>query len=251
MLMISVVNLNENKIGCMLQQQIINHLFYADDLVLFSPSVCGLNVLLRVCEEFGIQNDVIFNSKKSKVMIVRSKLFKDFNPCFYLYGSLLQEVNDFKYLGYIISNDLSDDKDIERQRKKLYIQGNLILRKFHMCTIDVKIKLFTAFCTPMYICYLWCDYKQLNMNKLCTAYHNICKLFLNISKYESTSLVCAVYNIPTCKTIIRKLSYKFICRLELSENVILKKILCSSICFLSKLRKNWLKMLYVYFLDLK
>ena len=51
--------------------------------------------------------------------------------------------------GLAVTNDLSDDLDIERQRKQLYAQGNTILRKFHMCTINVKFTLFRTYCLPL------------------------------------------------------------------------------------------------------
>ena len=47
---------------------IINHLMYADDLVLISPSTAGLQKLLDICQRFGIEHDMIFNPKKIAVM---------------------------------------------------------------------------------------------------------------------------------------------------------------------------------------
>ena len=44
---------------------LINHLMYADDLVILAPSVSGLSKLLSICEIFGECNDIIFNQKKS------------------------------------------------------------------------------------------------------------------------------------------------------------------------------------------
>ena len=44
-----------------------------------------------------------------------------------------------KHLGHIINNDLTDDKDIERERKSLATRGNLIVQKFHPGSDDVKL----------------------------------------------------------------------------------------------------------------
>ena len=51
-------------------------------------------------------------------------------------------VASYKYLGYYITDDLSDDEDINRQRRTLFVQGNIILRKFNMCSLGVKLTLF-------------------------------------------------------------------------------------------------------------
>ena len=52
-------------------------------------------------------------------------------------------VDTNKYLGHYITEDLSDDADINGQRRTLFVQGNIImLRKFYMRSIDVKLTLF-------------------------------------------------------------------------------------------------------------
>ena len=43
------VNLNACRVGCCVGIEIINHLMYADDLVVMAPSVAGLSKLLRIC----------------------------------------------------------------------------------------------------------------------------------------------------------------------------------------------------------
>ena len=43
-----------------------------------------------------------------------------------MYGEKIQEVTKTKYLGHIITNDLANDADIDRQVKKLYAQDNSI-----------------------------------------------------------------------------------------------------------------------------
>ena len=45
-----------------------------------------------------------------------------------------------KYLGCIISDDLSDNADIVRQMKCIYVRGNMIIKKFRFCSEDVKVK---------------------------------------------------------------------------------------------------------------
>ena len=46
--------LNDIKVGCTIGATLINHLMYADDLVLLSPSAMGLSLLLSVCSAYGI-----------------------------------------------------------------------------------------------------------------------------------------------------------------------------------------------------
>ena len=66
---------------------------------------------------------------------------------------------------------------LERQRKKIFMQGNSLIRKFYMCSIDVKITLFQSFCSPLYTAHLWTNYSRNDIFKLYRAYHNTFKLF--------------------------------------------------------------------------
>ena len=49
-----------------------------------------------------------------------------------------------------------------RQCQQLYARGNVLLRKFHMCAMDVKVKLFNTYCSPMYTAQLWWNCHELS-----------------------------------------------------------------------------------------
>ena len=226
---------------------LINHLLYADDLCLIVPSLAGLDSLIKVCVSMGAEPDVAFKSRKSTVVHFSSSLLKDVSlPCISVNGEPLSYSNSVKYLGHVLTSDLSDDADIARQCRQLYAQGNILLRKFHMCSVDVKLKLFKSFCAPLYTAHLWWQYKKCSIKKLYTAYHNVLKLQLGLSKFESSSTVCAFMNVPCCAAVIRNLIYNFTCRLENSSNDIIVSICTSSLCFTSRVRKHWYKFTHVY-----
>ena len=48
------VKLNSCHVGCYYNGGYINHLMYADDLVIMLPSVAGLYKLIHICESFGL-----------------------------------------------------------------------------------------------------------------------------------------------------------------------------------------------------
>ena len=86
--------------GCIAGGTIVNHLMYADDIVLLSPSATGLSLLLHVCGNYGLEHDIRFNSKKSAVIIFRNSFVKDFTfPSFVMNGESIMEVPFVKYLG--------------------------------------------------------------------------------------------------------------------------------------------------------
>ena len=87
--------------------------------------------------------------------------------------------DSYKYIGHYIIDDLSDDEDNNRQRRTLFVQGNIILRKL-MCSLGVKLTLFRTYCSPIdvYSTTLLELQKQSRITKLQIAYHNI---FFNVS----------------------------------------------------------------------
>ncbi len=46
---------------------------YTDDLVIFCPYSAGLQQLLRVCSQCGLDFDIKYNVKKSNIVIIRSR----------------------------------------------------------------------------------------------------------------------------------------------------------------------------------
>ena len=242
--------LNEMNVGCSFSNKVVNHLMYADDIVVFAPSAIGLKKLLHACNDYADEHDIKFNTSKSAVMIFRPKqgMKVNYQPEFFLNGSQLSITDSIKYLGHYFSNDLTDTKDIKRQCAKLYIQGNTIIRKFYMCTVDVKLTLFRCFCMPMYTPHLWWNYTKATINRLYVSYHNIFKLFLGFSKFESTSLLCTVYNTLNCASVIRHSIFRFMCRLEKSNNAIVRCLMSTSLLWTSRIRKKWCSLLFVNFM---
>ena len=58
---------------------------------------------------------------------------------------MIEESVKVKYIGHIICNYLTDDDDMMSQRRQLYAPGNVISRRFHMCSVEVKNMLFRTF----------------------------------------------------------------------------------------------------------
>ena len=141
-------------------------------------------------------------------------------PVFKMHNESIETVTEYTYLGHILTDTLSDDLDILRQRRKIFAQGNSIIRKFHMCSQDVKLTLFRSYCSSLYTAHLWVNYKKVTINKLYIAYHNILKLFLGVSKLEHNRPICATLNVKYCPALIINLIYKFMNRITISTKYI-------------------------------
>ena len=190
-------SLNCCKTGCLSGEIMINHLMYADDMVLLSPSATGLPELLLACEKYSKEHAIIYNSKKSSVLICKNRATLHVpSPSFAVNDIAIGEVAKVKYLGHVITNDMTDDADMMRQRRQLYALGNVLSRRFHMCSIEVKNTLFRSFCTPMYTCQLWWNFSVQSMHPLNVAYNNAFRFMHHLPTYCSASLMFVVNRVP-------------------------------------------------------
>lgn len=108
--------LSSTRVGCYIDGISVNNISYADDMVLLSASVCGLRKMLAICETYASSHGLAYNVKKSQVMVFEAgnKRFDRLPPVF-LYKKELKRTNTFKYLGHLLTPDLKDDDDIERE----------------------------------------------------------------------------------------------------------------------------------------
>lgn len=160
-------------------------------------------------------------------------------PDFFL--SWLNVTDECKYLGRYICTDLSDDRDIYRQCRMLYGQGNMLTWKFGACSPPVKTKPFKAYCTPMYTAYLWRHYKKSSMHRLNVAYNDGLRMLLRVP-WWSTASYMPMCPVPTCLAVLRRLMYSCMCRLTDSVNSIILALtnpVLSSVQYLSKMWTHW------------
>ena len=213
--------LNQLDIGCYLNAVRVNHLVYADDLCLISPSIAGLRTLVGVCEAAGDYLSIKFNAEKTVCMRFGQPNYRDI-PFFpvALRGGRLQFVDQVKYLGHIILSNLSDSADMDKAKRSIYARGNSLVRKFAACSEDIKISLFRSFMTPIYCCHLWAHYTQRQYNAVRTAYNCIFRKFFQISRLESMRENFVRRRIPTLDEVIRKNTLSIFDRFTSSENTI-------------------------------
>ena len=89
---------------------------------------------------------MVFNTKKSVCMFVKSKKFKDLVPPeFLLDDNVLKYLLKDKYFGFIMSNDCKSDLDMKRQMRSIYGRGNIIISSFKHCTVPVKTQLLKLY----------------------------------------------------------------------------------------------------------
>ena len=93
------LQLHRQPIGCSVGGTVVNHMLYADDIVLFAPSAKGLQKLLDLSHTYGCNHDIEFNPLKSSVMYIDSRK-AGYPQSMTIGGKTLNTVTSFSYLGH-------------------------------------------------------------------------------------------------------------------------------------------------------
>ena len=88
-----------------------------------------------------------------------------------------QCVSEFRYLGHIINNRLTDDDNINRVIRNMFTRTNVLLRRFSKSSVSVKITLFKSYCMSFYDSTLWRTYLKGSFQKLRSCYNKCLKMF--------------------------------------------------------------------------
>ncbi len=99
--------------------------------------------------------------------------------------------------------------------RMMYMQVNILLRKFSFCSDEVKVSLFEAYCTHLYTAHLWCNYRASSLQKLQVAYNDAMRILLRRPRWHGASEICVSAREITLKALLRNIMYRFICRLKI------------------------------------
>jgi len=216
-------------LGCTYAGTIINLLAYADDMVVLAPSWQALQSILVVIEDAASKISMSFNTKKTVCMVFnpcdRRKIICDTFPQFTLAGCKLRFVEHFRYLGHIIDSYLSDDKDIQREIKALFTRTNMLCRRFKICSLQVKLKLFRSYCICLYDVALWSSFTVATYKKLSSCYSKCMKSFFGYCKYSSVTSMLFELGLPSFNTLMHNSKYRFECSLLRCGNMLLSSML--------------------------
>ena len=68
--------LNSSRQGCIINGVPVNHIMYADDVVLIAPSAHALQLFLNLCDSYASDHGIVYNTKKTVCMCVNPTQLK-------------------------------------------------------------------------------------------------------------------------------------------------------------------------------
>ena len=163
-----LVMLEQSGLGCYVGNYFAGAFSYADDVVILSPTLRGINMMLTLCSNFASLFNVTFNAQKTVGIIFNNSFhvdgFADLN------GTKVAWHERVKYLGNIITTSLKDDADCMLKKGQFIGSVNKLIGNFKHLDTKLRIKLFKAFCHSFYGAQMW-NLQCRSLSELYTAWN--------------------------------------------------------------------------------
>ena len=148
-----------NNLPDAIQDELAHLNLFADDILLYRIITCAVDYLLlqemiHRIEQWSTENYLSFNTSKCKYMIVSRKR----NPPepyvpLQLFGSPLERVDSYKYLGVLLTGDLSWSLQVESICQKARRVLGLLYRRFYGQTSQESLRqLYLSCATTLGVC---------------------------------------------------------------------------------------------------
>ncbi len=146
--------LKQTKVGCYVGSLFYGALGYADDICLLAPNRNSMSQLIKVCELYGQEYSVKFNSTKSHLIVYdRDNIYKDMIPL-RLNGDIIHLQQSASHLGHSVGHQC-DDAGIKQGINDMVWRTNYVMSKYGFCDSNVRSFMFRTYCTSYYGCVMW------------------------------------------------------------------------------------------------
>ena len=239
-----LTNISAQPDGCWLGLKRINIQAYADDLVVFCPTVIGLKNLLKLIEENLKRLELKINVEKTKIIIFSKRKYPENTLFFKINDKGIEIVDEYLYLGSIISGNMSEKSSIDRILSKFNKKVGMFFRKFSSIALHIKIELFDSLCMSLYGLDTIYDVKNCSasLRKLGVSYHYALKRLLGFPKHESNHYTCALLEKMTFQHFMKFQKTKFLFWMQSSSSpclVGLKNYMIKFSAYANGITKSW------------
>lgn len=158
--------LKQSDTGCHIGQYYVGALGYADDLILLCPSVSGMNKMIKICEDYAREHQILFNGAKSKYLIFGNYKY---NPILKVNNESVPRSNSAMHLGHLLRTENTQDALVENTLNNFNGSFHSFMARFGSCNITSRNRLFHQYCSSMYGSQLWLITNK-NVEKLYTRW---------------------------------------------------------------------------------
>ena len=143
-----LVKLRLNNSGCKINGFFVGAIMFADDLLLLSATVDGLQRMLNCCNDLSVQLRLEFNCKKSLCCCIGPSSKHNISPM-NLGTEQINWSSTFDYLGISFISGYKLTVNINKLKQKFFAACNCILGNTKSLNDILKLNLMESYCLPL------------------------------------------------------------------------------------------------------
>ena len=209
-----ISDLKSSKAGCWIGHHYYGCLVFADDIKLLSPSATGLQRMVDVCANFGDENSITFNEKKSVCMRFG---VNNHNPDILLNGKVLKWENRVKHIGNVLNPALDDSDDIQLKQQEFFQQVNRLLVDYQGVRWDILAHLFKRYCGSFYGSQSW-DLRSTHIQGLYRSWNRAVRTMLKLPYDSHRYLLPLLLKMPSLEVQLMRRFVKMCSTMYTSVN---------------------------------
>ena len=213
-----IVNLKRLGFGCHINKVFFGCVMYADDLIIISASLNGLQEMLDECVHTCVNLSLTFNVKKSCCLYFGPHHIN--NLCVLKLGSDLLTWNDsIKYLGVYFVSGKCVSIDTSATRRKFFMACNSIFKSSNGLSEVTQLFLQKSYALSI-LTYgiVSTNLSRLQLLDINACWNSVYRRIFNFNRWESVKLfICGLGDLDF-KHLYTLLTYKFYLNMEISSN---------------------------------
>jgi hypothetical protein len=180
-----ISNLRMLNIGCRIKTTFIGCLLYADDILLLSPSIRGLQSMLNMCSDTASHISLEFNANKSYCLAIGNLSKLNIEPMT-LGGTKIAWATSVKYLGVTIKLGNSISFDIDAVKQSFFRACNCVYAHARNLDEIIHLSLQESYCLPV-LTYVTAalKYTAKQEDELNACWNSVYRKIFGFSKWES------------------------------------------------------------------
>ena len=225
-----IKQLRRNRDGCWINNRYVGIIIYADDIVLLSPSLDGLQNMVDTCSKYANKFHLTFSThedpQKSKTKCMafsrKTKTLRNIE----LNGKALPWVNKVKHLGSTITNNINCNmsQDLAEKRAAYIARNNELNQEFYYADPSIKIWLNNVYNSSFYGAPLW-DLFDRDLEKLEKSWNTSQRIMLSLPRTTHRYFIEPLSETPHIIKSIKKRFLGFLTKIKKSKKEILRSVL--------------------------
>ena len=188
--------LDKSGIGCHINNQFVGCVGYADDIVLLSPTRCGLQKMINICSDYFDSHGIVIscdpNPKKSKTKCIVFHGSQDSYRNLQLNDISIPWTNMYKHLGHYLYDDELPYHDMYAKRGEFIGNFHALTQELGDQNPNVVMKLTQVYLCAFYGSNLW-DLSSPEANKLWTTWNSLIKTTYLLPHASHRYLINTIY----------------------------------------------------------